>query len=108
MADFVLWPNFRELVVQLPQLQERMAWLADMSMYIKCDWPYPLEQALHRNPISGDVDLVDLAKVSTPIWRQWCADYSAATYLDFAVLVCWTIFQTICYQCGFVSFNQTG
>ncbi|RGP80710.1 hc-toxin efflux carrier toxa [Fusarium longipes] len=63
MADFVLWPSFRELVVQLPHLQERMAWLADMSLYIKCDWPYPLEQALHRNPVSGDIDLVDLAKV---------------------------------------------
>jgi hypothetical protein len=75
MADFVLWPGFRELVVQLPQLQERMAWLADMSMYIHCEWPHPLEQALHRNPVSGDVDLVDLAKVSTPIWRQWCTDY---------------------------------
>ncbi|RBR13527.1 uncharacterized protein FIESC28_08155 [Fusarium coffeatum] len=62
MADFVLWPGFRELVVQLPQLQERMAWLADMSMFINCEWPYPLEQALHRNPVSGDVDLVDLAK----------------------------------------------
>ncbi|KIL94223.1 hypothetical protein FAVG1_02785 [Fusarium avenaceum] len=34
MADFVLWPAFRDLVVQLPQLQERMAWLADMSTFI--------------------------------------------------------------------------
>ncbi|QPC59938.1 hypothetical protein HYE67_002169 [Fusarium culmorum] len=64
MADFVLWPGFRELVVQLPQLQERMAWLADMSLYINCEWPYPLEQALHRDPVSGDTDLVDLAKVT--------------------------------------------
>jgi hypothetical protein len=70
MADFVLWPGFRELVVQLPQLQERMAWLADMSMFINCEWPYPLEQALHRNPISGDVDLVDLAKQH--VWTLQC------------------------------------
>ncbi|RFN54961.1 hc-toxin efflux carrier toxa [Fusarium flagelliforme] len=70
MADFVLWPGFRELVVQLPHLQERMAWLADMSMFINCEWPYPLEQALHRNPISGDVDLVDLAKQH--VWTLQC------------------------------------
>jgi hypothetical protein len=70
MADFVLWPGFRELVVQLPQLQERMEWLADMSLFIKCDWPYPLEQALHRNPISGDIDLVDLAKQH--VWTLGC------------------------------------
>ncbi|KAF4338404.1 major facilitator superfamily transporter [Fusarium beomiforme] len=35
MADFVIWPAFRELVVQLPQFQERMAWLADLSLYIR-------------------------------------------------------------------------
>ncbi|XEV02459.1 hypothetical protein FSHL1_007746 [Fusarium sambucinum] len=70
MADFVLWPGFRDLVVQLPQLQERMEWLADMSLFIKCDWPYPLEQALHRNPVSGDVDLVDLAKQH--VWTLGC------------------------------------
>ncbi|KAJ4251387.1 hypothetical protein NW762_011368 [Fusarium torreyae] len=63
MADFVLWPELRELVVQLPEMQERMGWLADMSMFIKCDWPYELEQALHRNPTTGLIDLVDLAKV---------------------------------------------
>ncbi|KAG5656822.1 hypothetical protein KAF25_010375 [Fusarium avenaceum] len=52
MADFVLWPAFRDLVVQLPQLQERMAWLADMSTFIRCEWPYELEHALHRDPVS--------------------------------------------------------
>ncbi|KAM0233518.1 hypothetical protein ACHAP5_010392 [Fusarium lateritium] len=63
MADFVLWPAFRDLVVQLPQLQERMAWLADMSMFIRCEWPYELEHALSRDPVSGNVILADLAKV---------------------------------------------
>ncbi|KAM0468116.1 hypothetical protein ACHAP7_011185 [Fusarium lateritium] len=63
MADFVLWPAFRDLVVQLPQLQERMAWLADMSTFIRCEWPYELEHALHRDPVSGSVDLSNLAKV---------------------------------------------
>ncbi|KAF5544679.1 major facilitator superfamily transporter [Fusarium phyllophilum] len=64
MADFVLWPAFRDLVVQFPQLQERMAWLADMSMYIRCEWPYALEDALKPDPINGTVDLVDLAKIA--------------------------------------------
>ncbi|EGU80596.1 hypothetical protein FOXB_08880 [Fusarium oxysporum f. sp. conglutinans Fo5176] len=62
MADFVLWPAFRDLVVQFPQLQERMAWLADMSMYIRCEWPYALEDALKPDPANGTIDLVDLAK----------------------------------------------
>ncbi|KAF5716155.1 nitrogen assimilation transcription factor nit-4 [Fusarium mundagurra] len=66
MADFVLWPAFRDLVVQFPQLQERMAWLADMSLYIRCEWPYALEDALKTDPVDGTVDLVDLAKLS--IW----------------------------------------
>ncbi|KAL9560765.1 hypothetical protein ACKAV7_015082 [Fusarium commune] len=62
MADFVLWPAFRDLVVQFPQLQERMAWLADMSIYIRCEWPYALKDALKPDPTNGTVDLVDLAK----------------------------------------------
>lgn len=66
MADFVLWPDFRDLVVQLPHLQERMAWLADMSTFIRCDWPYELEDALRKDPVSGNVDLSDLAKVLNP------------------------------------------
>ncbi|RBQ77899.1 hypothetical protein FVER14953_21604 [Fusarium verticillioides] len=70
MADFVLWPAFRDLVVQFPQLQERMAWLADMSMYIRCEWPYALEDALKPDPINGTVDLVDLAKEH--IWNLGC------------------------------------
>ncbi|KAG5781944.1 hypothetical protein H9Q69_002876 [Fusarium xylarioides] len=70
MADFVLWPAFRDLVVQFPQLQERMAWLADMSMYIRCEWPYALEDALKPDPINGTVDLVDLAKEH--VWNLGC------------------------------------
>ncbi|KAG8672979.1 hypothetical protein FPOAC2_06401 [Fusarium poae] len=70
MADFVLWPGFRDLVVQLPQLQQRMEWLADMSLFIKCDWPYTLEQALYRNPVSERVDLTDLAKQH--VWTLGC------------------------------------
>ncbi|SCV50269.1 uncharacterized protein FFB14_11358 [Fusarium fujikuroi] len=62
MADFVLWPAFRDLVVQFPQLQERMAWLADMSMCIRCEWPYALEDALKTSSVDGTVDLADLAK----------------------------------------------
>ncbi|VZH89276.1 unnamed protein product, partial [Fusarium fujikuroi] len=61
-ADFILWPAFRDLVVQFPQLQERMAWLADMSMNIRCEWPYALKDAVKTDPVDGTVDLVGLAK----------------------------------------------
>ncbi|KAF5974486.1 major facilitator superfamily transporter [Fusarium coicis] len=78
MADFVLWPAFRDLVVQFPQLQGRMAWLADMSMHIRCEWPYALEDALKPDPINGTVDLVDLAKLI----RQWLTDDEAEKILS--------------------------
>ncbi|KLP02448.1 uncharacterized protein Y057_1228 [Fusarium fujikuroi] len=69
-ADFILWPAFRDLVVQFPQLQERMAWLADMSMNIRCEWPYALKDAVKTDPVDGTVDLVGLAKEH--IWNLGC------------------------------------
>lgn len=63
MVDFAIWPAFRELVVQLPSMQEHMEWLIDLSNSIQCEWPYELDQALYKDKITGSIDLVDLAKV---------------------------------------------
>ncbi|RSM13237.1 hypothetical protein CDV31_005941 [Fusarium ambrosium] len=62
MVDFAIWPAFRELVVQLPSMQEHMEWLIDLSNSIQCEWPYELDQALYKDETSGSIDLVDLAK----------------------------------------------
>ncbi|KAF5002746.1 hypothetical protein FGRMN_143 [Fusarium graminum] len=81
MADFVLWPDFRNLVVQLPQLQERMAWLADMSASIRCEWPYDLEQALRRDPVSGEQHVWTLGYWSVgPSFRTFVSN--ADSYLQ--------------------------
>ncbi|EEU34276.1 uncharacterized protein NECHADRAFT_50387 [Fusarium vanettenii 77-13-4] len=63
MVDFAIWPAFRELVVQLPSMQEHMEWLIDLSNSIQCEWPYELDQALCKDEVTGGIDLVDLAKV---------------------------------------------
>lgn len=63
MVDFAIWPAFRELVVQLPSMQEHMGWLIDLSNSVQCEWPYELDQALYKDETTGRVDLVDLAKV---------------------------------------------
>ncbi|KAL2671325.1 hypothetical protein Neosp_013907 [[Neocosmospora] mangrovei] len=65
MVDFAIWPAFRELVVQLPSMQEHMEWLIDLSNSIHCGWPYELDQALYKDKATGSIDLVDLAKART-------------------------------------------
>ncbi|KAI8654745.1 Zn(2)-C6 fungal-type domain-containing protein [Fusarium keratoplasticum] len=70
MVDFAIWPDFRELVVQLPSMQEHMEWLIDLSNSIQCEWPYELDQALCKDEASGNIDLVDLAKQH--VWTLGC------------------------------------
>jgi len=62
-VDFVAWPAFRELVVQIPTMQERMEWLMDMSQTLHCDWSFPTEEALSRDEETGLLDLCSVAKV---------------------------------------------
>lgn len=64
MLDLILWPAFREYAVQIPEMQERMGWLMDMSNTIRCDWYLPDDEALQRNEETGLLDLTDRAKVS--------------------------------------------
>ncbi|KAJ4321377.1 hypothetical protein N0V94_002914 [Neodidymelliopsis sp. IMI 364377] len=45
IVDYVPWPAFRELTVQIPAMQERMEWLLDMSNTLRCDWqPFVIYQ----------------------------------------------------------------
>ncbi|KAJ4344128.1 hypothetical protein N0V95_006332 [Ascochyta clinopodiicola] len=65
MLDYIPWPAFRELAVQIPAMQERMEWLLDMSDTLRCDWSFSAQQALTKVDETGFVDLCDLAKVRT-------------------------------------------
>ena len=63
MLDFIPWPAFRELAVQIPAMQERMEWLMDMSNNLRCDWSFPTQEAFKNVDETGLLDLCDLAKV---------------------------------------------
>lgn len=74
MIDFVPWPAFRELAVQIPAMQERMEWLMDMSNTLRCDWSLPTEKAFRRVDETGLLDLCPLAKVrKTQQHRQFAS-----------------------------------
>jgi hypothetical protein len=63
MLDFIPWPAFRELAVQIPAIQERMEWLIDMCNTLRCDWPFAAEEAFRTTEDIGLLDLCDVAKV---------------------------------------------
>lgn len=63
MLDFVIWPAFREFGVEIPELQERMEWMMDMSNNIRCDWYFEKDEAFKKDEDTGLLDLCDLAKV---------------------------------------------
>lgn len=63
MLDFIPWPAFRELAVQIPAMQERMEWLMDMSNTVRCDWSFPTQEPLQKNEESGLIDVCISGKV---------------------------------------------
>lgn len=63
MLDYIPWPAFRELAVQIPAMQEHMEWLMDMSNTLRCDWSFPTGEPIHRVEETGLPDLCVSAKV---------------------------------------------
>ena len=63
MLDYIPWPAFRELAVQIPAMQERMEWLLDMSNTLRCDWAFPRGEPIQKINETGFLDLCDTAKV---------------------------------------------
>ena len=63
MLDYVPWPAFRELAVQIPAMQERMEWLMDMSSTLRCDWSFPIGEPIQKSEETGLPDLCPSAKV---------------------------------------------
>lgn len=82
IVDFVVWPAFRELVVQIPTMQERMEWLMDMFLTLQCDWSFPMEEALMRHEETGLWDLCPLAKGAMRDLSNWSVAASFRGYVS--------------------------
>jgi hypothetical protein len=82
IVDFVVWPAFRELAVQIPAMQERMEWLMDMSLNVKCNWLYTTWEALCQNKETDQVDLCDVAKDVVKDLANWSVGLSFRGYIS--------------------------
>jgi hypothetical protein len=63
MLDFVAWPAFREFVVSVPAMSEKMEWIIDMSISIRSDWHSSDNDTFQRDEQTGFLDLCPAAKV---------------------------------------------
>jgi hypothetical protein len=81
IVDFVVWPAFRELAVQVPAMQERMEWLMDMSIHVKCNWSYTTWEALCQNQKTEQADLCDVAKDVVTDLANWSVGPSFRGYI---------------------------
>ncbi|KAH9876439.1 hypothetical protein J1614_003570 [Plenodomus biglobosus] len=82
IVDFVAWPAFRELVVQIPTMQERMEWLMDMCLTVQCDWSFSTKEALARNEETGLSDLCPAAKETMRDLSSWSVAPSFRGYVS--------------------------
>ncbi|EDU49748.1 DUF3425 multi-domain protein [Pyrenophora tritici-repentis] len=82
IVDFIVWPAFRELAVQIPAMQERMEWLMDMSINIQCDWSFSTGEALVANEETGQLDLCDKAKEAVRTLENWSVGPSFRGYVS--------------------------
>lgn len=64
LFDFMAWPEIRDLCAQNPGMSTDTRWILEMAKTIKCDWRGHPSDLLHKNPITGEIDLTPAAKVS--------------------------------------------
>ncbi|KAJ4983975.1 bZIP transcription factor [Stagonosporopsis vannaccii] len=82
MLDYIPWPAFRELAVQIPDMQEHMEWLLDMSNTLRCDWSFPDQEPLHKNNQTGSLDLCESGKKSMRDLSNWSVGPSFRGYVS--------------------------
>ena len=82
IIDFIIWPAFRELVVQIPAMQERMGWMMDLSLNLQCDWSFATSEALYTNEETGQVDLCDAARDAARDLGNWSVGPSFRGYVS--------------------------
>lgn len=61
--DFIVWPKLRDFAVQSSALQEDMEWMVELANTIRCHWPHAIEDAIQKDPKTGQDALTDFAKV---------------------------------------------
>lgn len=59
--DFLVQPNVRDLMCQ--QTEPDVRWLSEGAATIECDWAQPLQAALCRNTVTGEIDFSADAQV---------------------------------------------
>lgn len=69
--DYIPWPAFRELAVQIPAMQQRMEWLIDMSNTMCCDWSSSTQEPLQRDEETGLIDVCVSAKDALRDLSNW-------------------------------------
>jgi len=82
IVDFIVWPAFRELVVQIPAMQERMEWMMDLSLNLQCDWSFAMGEALWTSEETGQVDLCDAARDVARDVGNWSVGPSFRGYVS--------------------------
>ncbi|KAH6629089.1 hypothetical protein C7974DRAFT_180923 [Boeremia exigua] len=80
--DYIPWPAFRELAVQIPAMQERMEWLMDMTNTLRCDWSFPGQEPYQINDETGFLDLCATGKESMRDLSNWSVGPSFRGYVS--------------------------
>lgn len=62
--DFIAWPEMRDLCINRQDMHIDERWLAEMAESITCEMQGSPTEILQENPVTGELDLAPLAKVS--------------------------------------------
>ncbi|CAN9426368.1 unnamed protein product, partial [Alternaria alternata] len=62
LLDFLVWPKLRDIAVQSTALQENMEWMVEQTATVCCHWPHTIEEALHKDEVTGREALTIAAK----------------------------------------------
>ncbi|KAH7381335.1 hypothetical protein DE146DRAFT_283260 [Phaeosphaeria sp. MPI-PUGE-AT-0046c] len=81
ILDFIIWPAFREYVVEFPEMHEHMEYMLDMSNTIRCDWFFATEEAFFKVDETRMFDLCMLAKASMRDLSCWSVGPSFRQYV---------------------------
>ncbi|KAJ8115371.1 hypothetical protein OPT61_g2966 [Boeremia exigua] len=82
IVDYVPWPAFRELAVQIPAMQERMGWLMEMIETLHCDSSLPDQEPCQKNEETKFLDLCESGKASMRDLSNWSVGPSFRGYVS--------------------------
>lgn len=68
--DFIVWPLFREAVVQKVDMQKNSQWVRELSKTTSCNWPHTVQEALTRRR-DGRIELTRKAIEHAAVMDNW-------------------------------------